>query len=553
MLLVASAVLLVLAVLVDIGPWRWVSWGIAAEIIGEHRSLAIIGLPAAALLAASLVRLIRTRNAAAPTNGASKIQWPWLLSDQGIGAIAGTVATVGVIALAVMLVVAESASGVERAKLQIEAIKYGIGAVAAGGAAAALLLAVRRQRFSEHAHEHTVSDAAERRVTELYTKAVEQLGSNDAAVRLGGLYALERLAQDNPHQRQTIVNVLCAYLRMPYLPPPVPAAHSPSADKPRLTELPLLTNKETPDTTRDARQELQVRLTAQRILTRHLSVPPGLEPQHATTLAQDSHQPFWLGIDIDLTGATLVDWNLQRGHVRVATFTQATFAGDAKFEEASFTGDARFLNTSFNGDAEFRNASFTGLAQFDNASFSGGGWFDDAVFAGEAWFSNATFGEFAGFNRATFGEFAWFDEATIDGIALFDKATFGSVAAFHMTTFALEARFVEATFKDDAAFGEASFNGSARFERASVVGDARFDDTSFNGDAWFSETVFFGDVPDFSGAHAVLRDRREDCWPPGWHLKPASERPGMSRLVRDEPATDSGRGLDESQGPGDTS
>ena len=58
--------------------------------------------------------------------------------------------------------------------------------------------------------------AAAAAVTELYTKAVEQLGSDKAPVRLGGLYALERLAQDNPAQHQTIVNVICAYLRMPF-------------------------------------------------------------------------------------------------------------------------------------------------------------------------------------------------------------------------------------------------------------------------------------------------------------------------------------------------
>jgi len=95
--------------------------------------------------------------------------------------------------------------------------------------AAALLLAIRRQLLAETAHElaernhqialqaqaHTETDAAERRVTDLYTTAVEQLGSADAAVRLGGLYDLERVAQNNPAQRQTIVNVLCAYLRIP--------------------------------------------------------------------------------------------------------------------------------------------------------------------------------------------------------------------------------------------------------------------------------------------------------------------------------------------------
>jgi hypothetical protein len=61
------------------------------------------------------------------------------------------------------------------------------------------------------------ADAIER-VTDLYTKAADQLGSEKAPVRLAGMYALERLAQSTPEQRQTIVNVLCAYLRMPYAP-----------------------------------------------------------------------------------------------------------------------------------------------------------------------------------------------------------------------------------------------------------------------------------------------------------------------------------------------
>ena len=34
-------------------------------------------------------------------------------------------------------------------------------------------------------------------------------------MRLAGLYALERLGKANPEHRQTIVDVLCAYLRMP--------------------------------------------------------------------------------------------------------------------------------------------------------------------------------------------------------------------------------------------------------------------------------------------------------------------------------------------------
>jgi glycerol uptake facilitator-like aquaporin len=66
---------------------------------------------------------------------------------------------------------------------------------------------------------HTRAMDRARQVTETYTKAVEQLGHDEAPVRLGALYSLVSLAQDNPPRRQTVVDVLCAYLRMPYTPP----------------------------------------------------------------------------------------------------------------------------------------------------------------------------------------------------------------------------------------------------------------------------------------------------------------------------------------------
>ncbi|MCP2338702.1 hypothetical protein [Actinomadura rupiterrae] len=46
-----------------------------------------------------------------------------------------------------------------------------------------------------------------------YAKAVEQLGSARGEVRLGGIYALQRLAQDSGRDRPTIVHVLAAYAR----------------------------------------------------------------------------------------------------------------------------------------------------------------------------------------------------------------------------------------------------------------------------------------------------------------------------------------------------
>jgi uncharacterized protein YjbI with pentapeptide repeats len=48
-------------------------------------------------------------------------------------------------------------------------------------------------------------------VTDRYTKAVEQLGSRKLEVRLGAVYALERIIRDSPEDRSSITRVLGAF------------------------------------------------------------------------------------------------------------------------------------------------------------------------------------------------------------------------------------------------------------------------------------------------------------------------------------------------------
>ncbi|MBS1674465.1 MAG: pentapeptide repeat-containing protein [Actinobacteria bacterium] len=49
--------------------------------------------------------------------------------------------------------------------------------------------------------------------TARYTEAIAQLGSEYLAIRLGGVYALERIAQDSDRDHGVIVEVLAAYIR----------------------------------------------------------------------------------------------------------------------------------------------------------------------------------------------------------------------------------------------------------------------------------------------------------------------------------------------------
>jgi hypothetical protein len=50
-------------------------------------------------------------------------------------------------------------------------------------------------------------------ITDRYSKAVEQLGNPNLDVRIGGIYALERLARDSSLDRETVVYVLATFIR----------------------------------------------------------------------------------------------------------------------------------------------------------------------------------------------------------------------------------------------------------------------------------------------------------------------------------------------------
>lgn len=295
------------------------------------------------------------------------------------------------------------------------------------GAVVALVVAYRKQQLGESAEQREeIKLFAER-----FTKAADQLGSEKAAVRLAGMYALEDLAQGSPPQRQTIVNVLCAYLRMPYAPPTL--GHSPSPGHPASpdgTEVDVVTEptQHVDQNANERRhQELQVRLTAQRILSAHLRL-------------SDRTGKFWSGIDLDLTGATLTDLDFSRCGIRTAQFDQARFVGRANFSETRFSGDAAFGQAEFYGDAEFGEVEFTDFAGFGGVKFRGLTRFSEVKFHGEARFDEAEFGWLAGFDGADFARSARFDDARF-AEAWFSLATFGGLIRFSGVTFGGDFKF----------------------------------------------------------------------------------------------------------------
>jgi hypothetical protein len=263
-----------------------------------------------------------------------------------------------------------------------DAMKIVLSVVAGIGAVVALTVAYRKQDQGEAA-EHREDTKL---FNERFGRAADQLGAEQAAVRLAGVYAMAGLADDWGEGRQTWIDLLCAYLRMPYTPPasdPAPPAE-PAAEP--VPEAPAS------GPGRDAVEERQVRHTVLRLIRDHL---------RPTT----DDAPRWHRHHFDLTAAVIDGGDLSGIHVPADTtldFSGGRFSsGTVTFFGAVFSGgtvtfsDATFFDaTSCGGMVDFRSAVFFGgTVDFFAARFFGGMVdFRSAVFSGGmVTFSAATF------------------------------------------------------------------------------------------------------------------------------------------------------------------
>ncbi|MEV0529943.1 pentapeptide repeat-containing protein [Streptomyces sp. NPDC050439] len=351
-------------------------------------------------------------------------------------------------------------------------VKLAFGVVAGAGALVALVVAYRRQRVDE---DGALREAT-RLHTERFTTAVSQLGDESAAVRLGGVHALAGLADDAPTDllRQTCIDVLCAYLRLPY---------TAEADLP-------------PDDTA-ARHAYQASREVRHTIIRLI--------RDRTSVASEKTHHSWQGYDLDFTGVVF-----DGGDFSGAVFT----GGTVHFVDAVFTGDRfDFTGTRLSaGRVDFTGAEFSnGGVHFVDAEFSSG----TVDFSG-ARFSGATVNFVdAQFSGATVNfVFAQFSDGTVD----FSGAAFSD----GMADFS-GARFSGA----EVLFADARFSGAEVLFTAAEFSSGTVDYTaaefSISGTVDFVHARFRGGFLDL--ASAVGRAPDHLLPPPGQPLPPGLRVP----------------------------
>jgi uncharacterized protein YjbI with pentapeptide repeats len=227
-----------------------------------------------------------------------------------------------------------------------------IGAIAlAGLPGLAALVALVFTYQQVNATNAQLQIAEQGQITDRYNAAITNLGSPSIEVRLGGIYALQRLMQDSPRDQSTVIAVLCAFVR----------DQTSSAATPKQSAASQLPT------------DIQAALTV--VGTRNTANGGTVDFDHTQLPdAQLSSLKLFRAnfFNANLDGADLIGADLARADLFAATLTGATLTG-ATLTGANLDGatldNVDFIRATLNG-ATFPGADLSG-ANLTGANLTG--------------------------------------------------------------------------------------------------------------------------------------------------------------------------------------
>ena len=299
---------------------------------------------------------------------------------------------------------------------------------------------------------------------------------------------LEKLKKKAKKEAQTIINILCKYIRtLPY-----------NYTHEQLKEFDSLPESDI--------KKLMHEADIRRLIFSEMS-------DRSSKISETSITPgIWSEFDFDFSQAPIF-YPLHNLTIEQGQFSSARFYGEADFWGVEFTGDANFGYAEFTGDADFGYAEFTGYAYFGDAKFTKNASFRDTKFIenadfrdaeftgnayfGDVYFGGAKFAKNADFRHTKFAKNAYFRHTKFTKNADFRHTNFTKNAYFMHTKFTKNADFRHTKFTGNAYFGDeyfggTKFSGNAYFGNAEFTKDADFRNTKFTKNAYFRDAYFGG-------------------------------------------------------------
>ena len=349
------------------------------------------------------------------------------------------------------------------------------------------------RQFDENAFKERKAERRER-----YTKAVEQLGSKEAPVRIGGVYTLvglvdEWLLDENldytekVREGQVIVNSLCAYIRSSF----ALAFHYNELTQDSPTAEGLYKNREQEFYTDKAalESEADIRLSIIKEIHNRLQNPKINTPG------------TWSDFEYDFSGSTFfypVDLT-NSYYTKPVNFSGSTYQDEVRFDGSVYKDEADFGSSIYKSWATFDGSTYTGWVGFNCSTYQSWADFSASTYQDGATFMSSTYQSWADFSNSTCQSEVYFSDSTYKGKADFCGSTYQNEVYFSYSTYQSEADFSDSICQGKADFSDSTYQGWADFRNSAYQGRAGFTDSIYQNEVYFSGSTY-EDKADFSGS-----------------------------------------------------
>ena len=333
---------------------------------------------------------------------------------------------------------------------------------------------------------------------ERYTKAVEQLGSKEAPVRIGGVYTLvglvdEWLLDENldytekVREGQVIINNLCAYIRSSF----ALAFHYDELTQESPTAEGLYKNREQDFYIDKAefKSEADIRLSIIKEIHDRLQSPKINTPG------------AWSDFEYDFSGSTFfypVDLT-KSYYTKPVNFSGSTYQDEVRFDGSVYKDEADFGSSIYKSWATFDGSTYTGWVGFNCSTYQSWADFSASTYQDGATFMSSTYQSEADFSNSTCQSEVYFSDSTYKGKADFCGSTYQNEVYFSYSTYQSEADFSDSICQGKADFSDSTYRGWADFRNSAYQGRAGFTDSIYQNEVYFSGSTY-EDKADFSGS-----------------------------------------------------
>ena len=348
-------------------------------------------------------------------------------------------------------------------------------------------------QFDENAFKERKAERRER-----YTEAVEQLGSKEAPVRLGGVYTLVGLVDEWLEEKnleyserlkegQVIINNLCAYIRFPFT---LASYYDElSEDKPSSEGFYKDNQQKFYTDKAEFKSEADIRLSI-------------IKEIHDRLQSPDKNTPgTWSGFEYDFSGSTFfypIDLT-KSYYTKPVNFSGSTYQDEVRFDGSVYKDEADFGSSIYKSWATFDGSTYTGWVGFNCSTYQSWADFSGSTYQDGATFMSSTYQSWADFSNSTCQSEVYFSDSTYKGKADFCGSTYQNEVYFSYSTYQSEADFSDSIYQGKADFSDSTYRGWADFRNSAYQGRAGFTDSTYQHEVYFSGSTY-EDKADFSGS-----------------------------------------------------